>query len=424
VKIPRSIVAPEAGQEMVMEWSTGGSQPLKAADPARGTNQAGVRAYNERLLLSLIRQNGSLPKAEIARLTGLSAQTISVIVRALEEEGYLVREKPQRGKVGQPLIPFSLNPAGAYFLGLKIGRRSGDLLLIDLAGRVISKIHQTYRYPSPADFLAFVEKGIADVTAPLGAKGAKRIAGLGIAAPFELWNWEDAVGAPKNVMAAWRGFDMKAEIERFCDWPVHFCNDATAACAGELVFGNGEAYPDFVYFFVSYFIGGGIVLNGSLVPGRTGNAGALGSMPVAAPKGGTQQLIRSASLYVLERMLREEGRDPSVLWRSPNDWGDIGHSLDRWIEEAALSLAQAVAAAASVADFSAAIIDGAFPDAVRQRLAAKVEDKLSLIDTRGISPITIIQGSIGSDARAMGGASLPLLANFAVDRNVLFKEGQ
>src|SRR5258707_14934391 len=69
---------------------------------SRGSTQTGVRLYNERLLLSLIRRHGSLPKAEIARLTGLSAQTVSVIIRQLEADGLLVREKPQRGKVGQP----------------------------------------------------------------------------------------------------------------------------------------------------------------------------------------------------------------------------------------------------------------------------------------------------------------------------------
>src|SRR5262245_17925430 len=115
---------------------------LDQADISRGTHQPGLRAYHARLLLSLIRRHGSLPKAEIARLTGLSAQTVSVIVRRLEADGLLSKEKPQRGKVGQPLVPFSLNPEGAYFIGLKIGRRSGDLVLLDLAGNIRAKIHQ------------------------------------------------------------------------------------------------------------------------------------------------------------------------------------------------------------------------------------------------------------------------------------------
>ena len=254
--------------------------PRPMADPVRGTHQSGMRAYNERLVLSLIRRHGSLPKAEIARLTGLSAQTVSVIVRQLESDGLLLKERPQRGKVGQPLVPFSLNPEGAYFIGIKIGRRSGDLVLLDLAGRLRTKLHQPYAYPTPDDVISFIEGSIERLTGDLSEDQRRHISGLGIGVPFELWNWEDAVGAPRQVMTAWQGIDLERRIETICPWPVHFCNDATAACAGELVFGGGSRYRDYVYFFVSYFIGGGIVLAGTLVPGPTGNAGALGSLPV------------------------------------------------------------------------------------------------------------------------------------------------
>ena len=76
---------------------------------SRGTNQIGVRLYNERLILSLIRRLGSVPKAEIARLTGLSAQTVSVIMRELEADGLVLKRDPQRGRVGQPSVPFQLD---------------------------------------------------------------------------------------------------------------------------------------------------------------------------------------------------------------------------------------------------------------------------------------------------------------------------
>ncbi|MGN6450900.1 MAG: winged helix-turn-helix transcriptional regulator, partial [Brucella intermedia] len=55
------------------------------ANVNRGSNQIGVRAYNERLVLALVRRHGALARADIARLTGLSAQTVSVIIRALEK---------------------------------------------------------------------------------------------------------------------------------------------------------------------------------------------------------------------------------------------------------------------------------------------------------------------------------------------------
>ena len=50
----------------------------------RGTNQTGMRQLNERLVLTLLRRFGPMPKSAIARLTGLSAQTVSVIIRALD----------------------------------------------------------------------------------------------------------------------------------------------------------------------------------------------------------------------------------------------------------------------------------------------------------------------------------------------------
>jgi predicted NBD/HSP70 family sugar kinase len=358
---------------------------------------------------------------EIAKLTGLSAQTVSVIVRQLEADGLLIRHTPQRGKVGQPLIPFSLNPDGAFAIGLKIGRRSADLMLLDLTGKVRNTLHRPYRFPAPQELLGFVKGEIETLIAGLKPKQRARISGIGIAAPFELWNWEEEVAAPHNVMDAWRGFDLAGEIAKLSDWPVSFCNDATAACAAELFFGGGQSYRDFAYFYIGFFVGGGVVLNGSLFQGRTGYAGAMGPLPVRSATG-TEQLIRHASLYVLERMLADSGRDPLMLSRNPDNWRNVGAALDEWIEETGHSLAYAALSAASIVDFEAVIIDGAMPPDVRARIVETTRRHFETLDRRGIAPIEIAEGSIGADARAMGGAALSLLANFAIDRDVLFKE--
>jgi predicted NBD/HSP70 family sugar kinase len=394
-----------------------------SADLARGTNQSGVRLYNERLVLSLIRRHRSLPKAEIARLTGLSAQTISVIIRQLEADGLVRKEEKQRGRVGQPSVPFSLDPDGAYFLGVKVGRRSSDLVLMDFLGTIRRALHETYPYPTPAGVLDFVRSGTRDLAAGLPRRLRDRISGLGVAAPFELWNWAEQIGAPRHVLDEWRSFDINGEIGRLCSWPVYFCNDATAACGAELVLGNPGHTLDFLYFYIGSFVGGGVVLNGGLYPGRSGNAGALGSLPVANSRDGPQQLIRSASLYVLEEQLIAAGLDPTVLWRSPDDWGDLGEPLERWLESAAEGLAFAAVSAISVIDFQAIIIDGALPAGVRARLAACAAEKMDAFDRQGLSPVAVAEGSIGSGARAIGGACLPLLANFTRDREVLFKTG-
>ena len=405
-----------------MDWAIGGQVSGRGPTLARGTTQNGVRLYNERLALSLIRRHGSLPKAEIARLTGLSAQTVSVIVRQLENDNLLVKETPQRGKVGQPLVPFSLNPDGAFSIGLKIGRRSGDLILLDLTGKVRSKVHQPYVFPTPQKIMDFVAVELEGLLSGLSPEQKNRISGLGIATPFELWNWEEEVGASHEVLEAWRDFDIADEIAKLGDWPVHFSNDATAACAAELLFGTGNRFNSYAYFFVGYFVGGGIVINGHIFPGKAGYAGAIGSLPVSTPDGRPEQLTHNASLYVLENQLQASGLDPMLLARSPEDWGEIGPTLDVWLEQTARSLAFAAVATMSIIDFDAIIIDGAMPAHVRTELVEKTRAALSRQDLRGLPKFSIEEGSIGADARAMGAASLSLFANYIIDRDVLFKE--
>ncbi|AXA41036.1 ROK family transcriptional regulator [Rhizobium leguminosarum] len=396
--------------------------PPPILNPAGGANQVRVRAYNERLVLSLVRLYGALSKADIARRSGLSAQTVSVIMRVLEKEGLLSRGEPVRGRVGQPSIPMHINPDAVYSFGLKMGRRSADLVLMDFVGRIRMQLHRTYAYPLPDEILAFVTSGIRELEDRLDDKQRGRIAGLGIAAPFELWNWAEEVGAPPGAMEVWRDVDLQADIAARVSHPVFMQNDATSACGAELVFGVGPSYPDFVYFFIGSFIGGGIVLNSAIFSGRTGTAGAIGPLPVRGKNGETMQLLEIASIFVLENMLRERGIDPEPLWYSADGWVDFGEPMEAWIQDSAKALAQAIVAAASIVDFSAAVIDGGFPDWVRSRVVQATIDEAAKLDLQGVVMPEIIEGAVGAQARAIGGASLPIFARYLTDQNVLFKE--
>ncbi|KQV84101.1 ROK family transcriptional regulator [Rhizobium sp. Root1220] len=395
---------------------------LPILNPAGGANQIRVRAYNERLVLSLVRLYGSQSKADIARRTGLSAQTVSVIMRALEKEGLLSRGEPVRGRVGQPSIPMRLNPDAVYSFGVKMGRRSADLVLMDFVGRIRMQKRKTYAYPLPEEFLNFITSGIRELEARLDPQQRNRIAGIGIAAPFELWNWEEEVGSPKGAMDVWRDVDLQTEVATRVSHPVFLQNDATSACGAELVFGVGPSYPDFVYFFIGSFIGGGIVLNSAIFSGRTGTAGAIGPLPVRGKNGETLQLLEVASIFVLENLLRERGVDPQPLWYSADDWIDFGEPLETWIQDTAKALAQAIVAAASIIDFSAAVIDGGFPAWVRERIVKATIMEAAKLDLQGVVMPDIMEGAVGAQARAIGGASLPIFARYLTDQNVLFKE--
>lgn len=401
----------------------GETEAREKSSAIRGSNQSGMRVHNERLVLSLLRRNGPMAKAEISRATGLSAQTISVIMRGLEADGLLRRGNPIRGKVGQPSIPMHLARTGAYFFGLKIGRRSADLILINFVGDVLGRVHLTHSYPTPDGILRFALQAIEELRGKLPADQVERIAGLGIAIPFQLWDWANSIGAPTAEMLAWRSRDIQAELAEQVNFPVYLRNDASAACGAELVFGGGDRPQDFLHFFIGYFVGGGLVLNGSLFTGRTGNAAALGSLPIPSPCGAPRQLVDVASLSVLEAAIKAEGAPTDSLWESPEGWSVPDKILEKWIRETCEGLAYSIAAAASVVDVEAVLIDGWIPARVRKQLVEGTTRTLADLGVSGIELPEVREGTIGQHARSLGAASLPLSERYLVDLNALLKAG-
>lgn len=383
--------------------------------PLLGSNQSGMRAHNERLLLSLLRRHGPLPKAAIARLTGLSAQTVSVIMRGLEDGEILLRGEPQRGRVGQPSIPMSLNPDGAYFFGLTIGRRWTELVLADFCGAIRDRVRVPHDYPDPDGVLAVATDGIAEITARQGPRVAGRIGGLGVAKPFQIWDWHEELGVPPDALAPWRERSVGDEIGRQLGFPVVTQNDATAACAAELVFGNTPSLPpSFLHLSFSYFIGGGLVLDEQLFTGVSGNAAAIGSMPVPLPGGATGQLIDAASLRVLAERVAAAGKPPEGVFALPVDWRFAADEVRDWTRDVVPALAWAITAAASIVDIDAVLIDGLLPDDVRRQLVAEISAALDQMDFAGIGRPEILGGTIGPDATSLGAASLPLAQRFLV----------
>lgn len=383
----------------------------------RGSNQSGMRAYNERLVLSLIRQAGAMAKAEIARRTGLSAQTVSVIMRALEADGLLVRGEPIRGKIGQPSIPMSLAKDGAFFFGLKVGRRSIDLVLTDFLGEVQHRVRMSHPYPTPDNAVEFAASAIDQILAKLPSNHRSRIAGLGIALPFQLWDWAETLGAGASEMHGWKDRDIAAEIGAVWDFPVFVCNDASTACGAELVFGDQSKPRDFLYFFVGFFIGGGLVLDDGLFTGPTDNAAALGSMMVQTAHGPMRQLVDVASLASLESALAASGDETTMIWDMPESWHIPEEPLDTWLDNAAQGIAQAIVSSICLIDVGHVLIDGWMPESMRAALVKRVQRNVAQISVNGVKKPKVIEGSIGSDARALGAASLPLSKRFLVDRN-------
>ncbi|MBT9486723.1 MAG: ROK family transcriptional regulator [Rubrivivax sp.] len=389
----------------------------------RGSSQGGLRQYNERVVLQALRLHGALPAAELARLTHLTAQTISMITKRLLDDGLLRKGQPVRGKVGQPSVPLSLNPDGAFSIGIKLGRRSLDVLLLDFAGAVRERWAIAYDFPDPDAVLPEIAQRLQDIRSLLGPARSERLQGIGIAAPLQLSAWRELLGADAAVAAKWDRVDLRAAVEALSGLPVHLLKDTAAACVAELVAGRGRALTGFLYVFVDTFIGGGLVLDSHLRAGLNGNAGAIGSLPMGLSQTGEPpaQLLGVASLLNLERAWAAGGLATDVAGdeRALQDpWASLTRA---WLAQAGAAVALAVNSAACLLDLEAVVLDGSFSPALRGALQAAVQSALNGYDWRGVVRPAVLPGTIGSDARALGGALLPLYANFAPDRDLFLK---
>ena len=133
-------------------------------------------------------------------------------------------------------------------------------------------------------------------------------------------------------------------------------------------------------------------------------------------------MIDHASVVVLEKMLLEAGRNPSSIWLTPEKWDNFGDIADLWVQRTGRALALAIATVCSVIDFEAVIIDGGFSTDVRKAITSVTRRHLAGLNLQGIETPIVEEGLVGSAARAIGAASLPLFSRYHIDQSVLFKD--
>jgi predicted NBD/HSP70 family sugar kinase len=360
---------------------------MRVVNRGGGFNQTSVRTYNERLVMSLLRQHESLSRMDLGQLSGLSAQTISVIVRALENDKLILPGEAQRGRVGPPSTPMFLNPDGAFAIGIKIGTKSTDTVLIDFVGTVRHHAELYYATPNPDAVLRALAESVAAMKAHLPGKHVDRLVGVGVSLPSDIDEWQ---------AGAWKGIDLEARINAIAALPTYIQNDVTAAAAAEGTFGAARTLGDFLYFFVGAQTVSRLVLNHHIYAGRRGPATVV------------------PALTNFDAALRARGLDADPIWRAGGEWPDFGDVTATWIAACATGLADAVLSATGFVDVGIAIVDGRLPEDVRAKI---VSETAAAVVARGESqrPLQVLSGKVGSFAKAVGAASVPFHSRFMVE---------
>ena len=252
-----------------------------------GTNLPKVGSYNQNVVLDAIRSSGATSRVELAERTGLTPQTISVIVRRLLTDG-LVREdgaQPSAGPSGggKPRTTLRVEPTAGYAVGLHFDPGAIVAVLVDLAGTVLVETRRAV-HPSvrPEEAVALMGRAVRKVVREAHVP-QRRMLGVGLACPGPIDQELGLVLYPPRL-PGWERVPLGAMLAEHTGSRVTMDNDATAAAIGERWSGVAKNIGNFIYIYMGTGIGGGLFLSNQVYRGPFRNAAEIGHM-TAAPDG-------------------------------------------------------------------------------------------------------------------------------------------
>jgi predicted NBD/HSP70 family sugar kinase len=128
-----------------------------------------------------------------------------------------------------------------------------------------------------------------------------------------------------------------------------------------------------------------------------------------------------ASLHQLESLLIAAGLDGNACYSDKALQPDYAPHTQAWLAQAVSALGLIVHNAACLLDMEAVIVDGNLGRGLLHQLLAQLREHLALYSWEGVNTPQLLCGTIGADARAMGGGLLPLYSSFAPDPELFLK---
>ncbi len=268
----------------------------------RGTNQEFGRPYNRRIVLEAIRRDGPTTRGRIAGQVGLTVQTVSTIIRELEEQGFILSEKEEPRGRGLPPATLRINPEGGYAIGLHLTPLGIHAGLVNLSGDVVASLHRDAPGTTPDEAFTLIRSLVPELRShrPMG-----RMLGVGLAlpGPFDV---DSMSFVGPTTMSGWRNVPLRDRLADATGLPAFFEADMAAAALGERLYGLGADFAEFYYLYVGVGLGGTMMHDGAALRGAWGNAGEIGHIPLVpggepCPCGNQGCLERYISLDAFSR---------------------------------------------------------------------------------------------------------------------------
>jgi predicted NBD/HSP70 family sugar kinase len=378
-----------------------------------GTNLGGASAHNRRVMVDALRLNGALSRAELARATRLTKQTVSNIIEELERDGMVRSQGSVRKGRGQPATPYELVPEGAYALGLQIDRYVSRVIAVNLVGEVLVQMSAELPPGGPEKGVRIVLGLIENARTALAEKAAeaeRRLVGLGVAmpGPFGVEGDDDN----QWMMASWQNYPLLETLTSGTGLEVARQNDSAAAATAERLVGSAHGLEHAICIYLGYGLGAGLILNGELYSGENGNAGEIG-MSLAPGPPGVAPLEYQASLASLCKILGIAPSDPALFEKVERAAQMPGAEVEEWMKSAAGQLRWMVHLLETVFDPQTIILCGGAPRVLIDQLIDHMHPLLPSLAARRARSLPRIQPGLADPwSVALGAAAEPIARAF------------
>lgn len=378
--------------------------PMSSIPKVALSQHAAMRHKNKAAILSLLRREDGLPSVVVAKKTGLAPQTVSVLLRELEDRGLVQRGQRVKGKRGQPAIPMHLNPQGSCSVGISLDWRHMDIVLVNLLGEVLAHDKVHFTRPNSETILDDIVSRVNNILSQTSHGACNRLVGVGLARSFFGARYCREFGLTQEAEKYLNGDDLVNSLSERLQQPVTATHKGQAACLTEASLGKISPRTHMGYIYISTFVSGGYFVNHGISTAQKGYQAQIGNVMTAKPGGGVQPLHAVASLLSLETLLKEAGHDFTPNEPTSWDWDAISPVVDAWMDGAVSALAIVVFNASTTWGLSGMILDGVLPRHILSELAQRVQNSACNLDPDNETPPTVLLGEFGADAPAIGAA--------------------
>jgi predicted NBD/HSP70 family sugar kinase len=363
-----------------------------------------VCSSNERRLLRLIRDKGPISRADLARETGLTLQSVVRLVAGLMDRNLVGGGPKVASGPGQPSLPIEIIGGAALAVGVSVMDDALAVVMIDLSG-AIRIAHEELFDTSDRRRVAEHVADLLPVLADRAAVDRARIFGVGIAIPGFFTGRKGQVNSPL-MMNDWALTDIGDQLSRSFGLPVWIENDGSAAAAGESLYGAGKTYRSFAYVHISAGLGGGIVLDGKLWRGAHGNAGEFTGALAPASR------ADRPTMRLLLELVNESGARFASVGPLVQAFDPAWPAAETWLARSRDCTAAILSGAAAIFDPEAIIVGGRIPVSLARRLIEQTSFYSVPVRNHDRAFPTLHVSSAQSDAAALGAAALPFLHHY------------